>query len=246
MGQHGRVLPVFVLIHSPSVGPLTWAPVADQLRGRGHDCVVPVLLDVADAAPPLWPRVIEAVADGLRPIDPDRHIVLVAHSNAGLFMPLLVTHSTRPVVGCLFVDAALPAPSGSTPVVQPDVVQWLRGTVVDGRLPPWTAWWDEADVAPLFPDAATRAAVVAEQPRLPLAYYEQSVPVPEDWDAATPCGYLLFGPPYDDEAADAHGRGWPVETLPGEHLHQIVEPDAVADLLIRLTADMSGQTASDR
>jgi hypothetical protein len=30
----------------------------------------------------------------------------------------------------------------------------------------------------LFPDAATRAAVTAEEPRLPFAYYEQSVPVP--------------------------------------------------------------------
>jgi hypothetical protein len=51
-------------------------------------------------------------------------------------------------------------------------------------------------VAPLFPDQATRQAVTAEQPRLPLAYYEALVPVPTGWDAQ-PCAYLLFGPPYD-------------------------------------------------
>jgi hypothetical protein len=45
-----------------------------------------------------------------------------------------------------------------------------------------------------------------------------------------PCGYLLFGPPYDDLAAGA--RGWLVEQTPGQHLHQIVEPAAVAERLI--------------
>jgi hypothetical protein len=42
--------PVFVLVHSPSVGPLTWAPVADRLEARDQDSIVPSLLDVADAA----------------------------------------------------------------------------------------------------------------------------------------------------------------------------------------------------
>jgi hypothetical protein len=60
--------------------------------------------------------------------------------------------------------------------------------VTDGRHPPWTEWWDE-DVAPLFPDAATRAAVTAEELRVLFAYYEQSVAVPPvgttTWPAAT-------------------------------------------------------------
>ena len=50
--------------------------------------------------------------------------------------------------------------------------------------------------------------MIAEQPRLPLAYYEQRVPVPARWDEI-PCGYLLFGPPYDEVAADAlTAGGW--------------------------------------
>ncbi len=44
--------PVFVLVHSPSVGPLTWTPVADRLEARGQESIVPSLLDVADAAAP--------------------------------------------------------------------------------------------------------------------------------------------------------------------------------------------------
>lgn len=60
-------------------------------------------------------------------------------------------------------------------------------------LPRWTDWWDEADIAPMFSDPTMRQKVIAEQPTLPLAYYEQRIPVPDDWDDHS-CSYLLFGP----------------------------------------------------
>ncbi len=226
--------PAFVLVHSPSVGPLTWAPVAARLRARGHESVVPSLLDVGEAGPPFWPRVVEDVNAGMSQLPKDNPVLLVAHSNAGLFVPLLVTHAALPVRGCVFVDAALPALAGSTPVAPAELLDFLRGKVNDGRLPPWTEWWDEEDIAPMFPDPQSRAAVTAEQPRLLLAYYEQLVPVPVGWDDDLPCGYLVFGPPYDEAAADARRRGWLVEQLPGQHLHQIVDPDATADRLISM------------
>jgi alpha/beta hydrolase family protein len=225
--------PVFVLVHSPSVGPLTWTPVADRLRSHGYESVVPSLVDVADAEPPFWPRVVEDVAAATNRLGQHRSVLLVAHSNAGVFVPLLVARATRPIAGCLFVDAAIPALTGSTPVMPPELLDFLRGKVIQGRLPPWTKWWDEQDVAPMFPDPHLRAAVTAEEPRLPLAYYEQSVPVPAGWDDR-PCGYLLFGPPYDEMAADARRRGWLVEELPGQHLHQIVDPDGTASKLIAM------------
>jgi hypothetical protein len=82
--------------------------------------------------------------------------------------------------------------------------------------------------------------VTEEQPRLPLSYYEASVPVPPGWDAR-PCAYLLFGPPYDELASEARGRGWIVEQLPGKHLHQLVDPDGVARSLLAI-ADQMGVT----
>jgi hypothetical protein len=224
--------PVFVLVHSPSVGPSTWAPVADRLGALGRDAVVPSLREVGEDDPPFWPRVVEAVAEATRALAIDQPVVLVAHSNAGLFVPVLVTEADRPVPACLFVDAALPARQDSTPVASAEMLDFLRGKVADdGRLPRWTDWWEDEDVAELFPDPATQAALTAEQPRLPLAYYEQRVPVPAGWDE-TPCGYLLFGPPYEDLAAEARDRGWLVEALPGGHLHQVVDPDATAARLI--------------
>lgn len=104
---------------------------------------------------------------------------------------------------------------------------------VNGRLPRWTDWWDEADVAPMFSDPMVRQTVVEEQPTLPLSYYEQHIPVPGGWDDH-PCSYLLFGPPYDDLAAEAHERGWRVAHLPGAHLHQIIDPAGTARHLVEL------------
>lgn len=229
--------PIWVLVHSPSVGPSTWEPVAHRLRARGHDAVVPSLLDVAQAGPPFWPRVAEDVNAALEEVDANRTVLLVVHSNAGLFAPVLVSRAIRSVHACLFVDAALPVTAGSTPVAPPPLVEMLREmSGEDGLLPPWTQWWQEDDVAPMFPDARTRRAVTAEQPRLPLAYYDQSVPAPAGWDAV-PCGYLFFGAPYDEIARAAGERGWPVRRVPGLHLHQLVDPDGVTDALV----DLAGQ-----
>ena len=232
----------FVLLHSPSVGPLTWAPVEDRLRASGAAVIVPSLVAVADAEPPIWRAVARTVAAAADRLPPGRPVVLVAHSNAGLFVPVVVEALGRPVAGCLFVDTPLPARAGATPVASPEFLAFLRAKAVDGRLPQWTQWWDDADVAPMFPDPQTRRAVSAEQPRLPLSYYEAQVPAPAGWDAA-PCGYLLFGPPYEPEAEEAGRRGWDVEHVPGEHLHQIVDPDAVTARIRAMAARWSPPAA---
>lgn len=227
--------PVFVLVHSPSVGPSTWSAVAGRLRSAGFRARVPSLLRVCEGAPPYWPRIVAAVHGDLRRVPDDVPLVLVVHSNAGLFLPAVRAGLPHRVVGSIFVDAALPARSGPTPVASPELLDFLRPLAVDGRLPRWTDWWDEADVAPMFPDEATRHAVVAEQPSLPLDYYQQAVPVPEGWEDH-PCSYLLFGPPYEELADEARERGWRVSHLPGEHLHQVVDPEGTALRLLELIA----------
>jgi hypothetical protein len=183
----------FVLIHSPSVGPRTWQPVAHRLAELGWAAAVPSLLNVTDHGPPFWPWVVDAVRAGLGTVRQDQGVVLVAHSNAGLFIPVITSALAGQVRGCIFVDAALPPASGAAPVAPPELLALLRDKASGGLLPRWTDWWDEEEVAPLFPDQATRQAVTEEQPRLPLSYFEASVPVPAGWEAQ-PCAYLLFGP----------------------------------------------------
>jgi hypothetical protein len=227
--------PAYVLVHSLLLGPLSWAPVAAELTAAGAATVTPSLVDVTDPDdPPVWPRVTDAVHDAVGRLPDDRPIVVVAHSNAGPFVPAIAQTARRPVAGCLFVDARLPARAGPSPAATPERLAHLRAMVVQGRLPQWTTWWDEDDVARLFPDPQTRSAVSAEQPRLPLSFYEQQLPVPAGWDDR-PCGYLLFGPPYDRMARDARERGWDVEQIPGGRLHHLVDPGAVAARIIVMT-----------
>ncbi|MFG3366978.1 alpha/beta hydrolase [Streptomyces sp. NPDC048156] len=213
------------------MGPSTWHPVAEHLEAAGRQVRVPSLLHVAAGPPPFWPRVVSAVRDDLRQVPDGSPVTLVAHSNAGLFLPVMRAGLDHPVTGSVFVDAALPARTGPTPVASPELLEFLTPMAVNGTLPRWTDWWDEADVAPMFSDPTTRRTVIEEQPTLPLSFYEQHIPVPDGWDDH-PCSYLLFAPQYEDVATEARERGWRVGHLPGEHLHQIIDPEGTARILI--------------
>jgi hypothetical protein len=227
---------LFVLVHSPSVGPSTWSPVAEQLAAAGRDAVVPSLLSVGEGGPPFWPRAVAAVTAGLAGTDPGQPVVLVAHSNAGVFVPVIVGGLVQPVACSIFVDATVPAARDHTPTAGDEFLPFLRNLAdPDGRLPRWTDWWDEQDVAPMFPSTQAREVITREQPRLPLAYYQEQVPAPPGWDDRR-CGYLLFSAAYQEQARQARQRGWPVRSLPGEHLHQIVDPHGVAQALLSLSA----------
>jgi hypothetical protein len=238
----GWVDAAFVFVHSLLLRPLTWAPVAARLAASGAVTAVPSLLDVADAEPPFWLCVADKVGDAISHLPQEQPVFLVAHSNAGLFVPVIVQGARRPVAGCLFVDASLPSRIGPTPAASPERLDFLRPKVTEGRLPQWTTWWEEDDVALLFPDPQTRLTVAAEQPRLPFSYYEQRIPVPDGWDNR-PCGYLLFGPPYDRMAQESRQRGWDVDQVPGRHLHQLVDPDTVTARIVAMTDRWDSSTA---
>ncbi|MCW2773981.1 MAG: hypothetical protein JWN91_2307 [Nocardioides sp.] len=199
----------FLFVPSPLVGPATWAPVAALLDG--------VVADVG---------AVEDAAAGLS------DVVLVPHSNAGLYAPLLAERvGARATV---YVDAALAGDGPDTPLAPPRFLKLLEGLAGDdGLLPPWTQWWDDA--SGLFPDEETSAAVEAGQPRLPLSYFTSRVAVPSGW-LDRPCAYLAFGDTYADEVAFALAQEWPLTVLPGRHLHQLVAPAEVAAAIEELAA----------
>jgi hypothetical protein len=216
-----------VLIPSPFLGPSVWEPVASALRSDfGGAATVPAPPDRAASTPA---AVLAAIEKGL----PDRDdLVLVPHSNAGLYIPAIVT--MRPVRGVVFVDAVLPPARGNVPVAPAGLRDMLRNRVgLDGNLPPWTRWWPEEALAELFPDAETRARVEAEQARVPFEYLTAQVDLPDGWDAVS-AGYLSFGDTYADEREDARARGWSVHTMMGNHLHMLRDPVGVAAEIMEL------------
>jgi hypothetical protein len=222
----------FVLVHSPSVGPSTWAPVAESLERRGHAAVVPDLTGVSAGGAPYWPRVVAAVRAA---VPADGPLVLVVHSNAGFFLPVVKEGLGERVVACVFADAHIPPGEGLVKTAEEAFLPFLHDLAgPEGVLPRWTDWWDEEDVVAMLPDPAVRIRVAAEQPRLPLDYYTQPIPVPAGWDTVR-CSFLWYGPPYDAVAEEAARRGWPVTRVPGMHLHQIVDPEGVTDALLKLS-----------
>jgi hypothetical protein len=218
-----------VLLGSPLLGPAVWQPVARRLAEHGAEVTV-----VRQAGAVRTPA--DALAGFLDGVPDEPGLVLVPHSNAGLYVAALA--ATRDVAGAVFVDSLLPSGEPTTPTADDGMLRVLRPMAdADGQLPPWTSWWPDADAAGLFPDAATRAAVEAEQPRLSVGYFEARVPTPSGW-AGLPAAYLGFGDAYAEEQAQARRRGWPVEVLPGRHLHQLVDPGGVADAVLRLAGTL--------
>jgi hypothetical protein len=206
-----------LFLPSPLLGPAAWAPVAALLGARVAD---------TDGAttPPAVMASYESAAAGLS------GVVLVPHSNAGLYAPLLAERiGARATV---YVDAALAGDGPHTPLAPPRFLELLEGLAgADGLLPPWTQWWD--DVSELFPDDAIRATVEAGQPRLPFSYFTSRIDVPHGW-SDRPNAYLAFGDTYADEVALALAQGWPLTVLPGRHLHQLVAPAEVAGAIEEL------------
>ena len=227
-----------MLIHSPLVGPLTWSLVAEDLRGRGADAVVPSLLRGERDGGPYWRTHEAAVTSALRDIPLDRPVAVVAHSGAGPLLPAIGQSIERRVAGYVFVDAGLPGKDGQSrlDLFDPADAERFRKAAVDGMIP--GVWRDEAFLRAIgIEDGCLRRKFIAEVPDVPLSVYEEPLPVPADWPEA-PCGYLLFSSPYKAAAEQAPVRGWAFRELPGGHFHMLVDPKAVTDALLDLSREM--------
>lgn len=225
-----------VLVNSPLLGPSVWRSTGAALVRLGWDVQLPQPVDRTPVSPD------DVLENLLGQLDADETTVLVAHSNAGLYVPALVERLA--VVASVFVDASLPPTTGSVlmaPLAQQDRLKEMVDEA--GLLPPWTHWWPEAVVGPLFPDAAARAAVEAEQCQLPLSYFTAGLSVPDGW-STRPSAYLAFSEPYQRQLELARSWGWPVRTHPGSHLQPLAAPDAVAASINELLGRLGKQPDS--
>jgi hypothetical protein len=168
-----------------------------------------------------------------------RAVTLLAHSAAGLLLPVIGERVAAEVDAYVFADATIPAPAGATPVVPAEFMDAVRQMAEDGRVPRWSAWFPEGVMRTLVPDDDLRKEVEDELPSLPLAYFEEAVPTPASW-AEDRCRYLQFSEAYLPAAADAEAKGWPVVRLAGGHLHMLVDPSAVTEALLYLASHDPG------
>jgi pimeloyl-ACP methyl ester carboxylesterase len=227
----------FVLVHSPLVGSLTWVSVGNELRERGHLAVIPALASPPGLTTPYWRRHAEQVAEATASLSVDEPLMLVGHSGAGMLLPAIRQALGRPVSAYLFVDAGIPRDGTSRLDLfsDPEEGEQFRMAAVDGLLPAWT----EENLRQAIPDNETRRRFVAELRPLPLAVYEEPIPVFEGWPDA-PCAYLHFTRTdpraYEEAARLARQWGWAYTELDGGHFHMLVDPASVAEALTSLLA----------
>lgn len=101
-------MPAFVLIHSPLVGPATWGAVAEEMRRRGIEVVVPAPGTIERSNVPYWTQHVQAVNEALENVPADQTSILVAHSGGGMLLPAVRQVTGRPVAAYIFVDAMIP------------------------------------------------------------------------------------------------------------------------------------------
>lgn len=224
---------VFLLIHSPLVGPFTWALVAEELRQLGHIAIVPHLTNDEQSNLPYFEQHAQAIANAYKVQAAGQSAIIVGHSGAGMLLPL-AGEAIGHLESYIFVDAGLPTKAASRlDTFAPDDAERFRQAARDngGYIPLWT---DEV-LARVIPDAEARQQFVAELQPTPLAVYEERIPVPETWPDA-PCSYLSFnkGTSYDLDIRAAQELGWAYAELPGYHFHTLVDPAAVAQALVSL------------
>jgi pimeloyl-ACP methyl ester carboxylesterase len=225
---------VFALIHSPLCGPLTWSPVAEELRRRGIEAVVPMLHDDEGSAEPLWAQQAQSAAAALTAIPADRPLVLVGHSGGGSLLPIIRQMTPHPLAAYLFVDAGLPH-GGTSRLDEMETnaptfaAQFRQHLASGGRYPTWS----DADLATLIPDDVLRSGMVAElQPRA-LPFWTETLPSLPDWPDV-PCAYMQFTASYPASVERAEREGWPLRTFDAGHFHMLVDPVAVTDALLEL------------
>lgn len=223
--------PLFVLAHSPLVGPYSWALVADALRARDYSVVVPEVRSLEHDGPPYWERHVEAISRSVSSQQPDE-VIFVGHSGAGRIIPVAGQHVSANIAGYVFVDSDIPTQTESRLDAMPDeVAQQFQQAAENGLLPPWPEEVFKHEIH----DDEIRRRLVTELSPLPIAVYEEPIPLPVQWPDAR-CAYLRLSHQYPDAEAYAEKEGWEIHRFDGDHFFILVVPDEVASALVEIAS----------
>ncbi len=223
--------PVYVLLHSPLVGPLTWERVAQEMQQRGLQIRAPALIDQPGSPLPYWEQHIRSAA-WLEGIPAEQKVVWVAHSGAGPLLPAFRQQSKHAASGYVFVDAGIPRSGASRlELMRLQDAAWAgefqRSLRRGERFPTWS----EEDLREVIPDEGLRRRMVAEIHPRALDFFTEALPVFSGWPDA-PCAYVKFSPAYNWDYEQAQQAGWAVCELEGGHFHMLVDPRGVVDAIL--------------
>ncbi len=230
---------LYVLVHSPLVGELTWSLVAERMRQRGLDVLVPILNDFPDSNELYWKQHAASVSLALLDIPENVPLIFVAHSGAGPLLPVIRESVPNPVDAYIFVDAGIPQDNATRlDMMKPEDPGWAQEfqTYLEGggQFPNWS----NDDLREIAPDRNLREQLIAELHPRGLDFFTEPIPVFDDWPDA-PCAYILFSSPYRQTEMEARQMGWLTYQLQAGHFHMLVDPSAVTDLIINAVNEIS-------
>jgi hypothetical protein len=232
------MITLFVLIHSPLVGPSTWRYVAEQMRQRGLDVAVPEMNDALASKERYWKQHVRSVSEALADTPDDAPVTMVAHSGAGPLLPAIRQSIPNPVTAYIFVDAGIPHQATRLEMMKSEDSNWAQEfqsfLEAGGRFPDWS----NEDLREILPDKHLREQLVAELRPRTLDFFTEPIPLFEGWPDA-PCAYILFSPPYQRAELEARQRGWRTYQLEAGHFHMLVDAPSVTDLIITASNETS-------
>lgn len=222
-----------VLVHSPFLGPMSLRPLAGRFDATNRPALLPDLR-TAVASEPVHPRMTASFADAVGA--PEQPVVLIGHSGAGPLLPGFAAALPQPPAALIYLDAGLPTPGQSwldiTPAKLADQLQQrARGPL----LAPWHDWFDTDPLAALVPDVDLRAALIADEPDVPLGFLAEPHP-DTTWRGLA--GYVQLSEAYGAASAEAATLGMPVRRIDAHHLTPATAPAAVADVIEDLLASL--------
>lgn len=223
--------PVYVLIHSPLVGPSTWTLVADELQRSGSIVNLPALQDSPNKKLPYWQQNASSIAQVLADVPKTAHLLLVAHSGAGPLLPAIRQSIPNPVHAYIFVDAGIPLHNATRlDLMSMEDAEWANEFQKElehgGRFPTWSS----DDLREIIPNDLLRANVVSELRPRGLDFFTERIPVFDGWPDAA-CVYIQFSDSYEWDAERARQAGWATYKVQAGHFHMLVEPQTVAQLI---------------
>lgn len=199
---------------------------------QGLQVMIPAVWDNPNSNLPYWQQHADSVAKDLAQIPAQQKVILVAHSGAGPLLPAIRQKLTHPVFAYIFVDAGIPREGLSRlDLMKLEDAQWaeqFHQSLLQGEKFPA---WSEEDLEEIIPDVEKRQKLVDKIRPRSLAFFVEAIPVQAGWPDA-PCIYIKFSASYEWDALQAREAGWPVYSIDVAHFHMLVDPIAVADLLV--------------
>ncbi|MGW3645538.1 alpha/beta fold hydrolase [Streptomyces sp. NPDC000878] len=231
----------YVLVHGGAHGGWCYQPAARLLREAGREVYAPTLTGVGERSHLLRPDIdldfhIKDVVQVLEYEDL-RDVILVGHSYGGMVVTGVADRAADRIGHLVYLDAATPVDGQSLSDLSPKATVRSKGKVVEGvelvMFPgtepiPHYGVTDPDAIAWMTPKLTPHPYRCFEQP-LRLNNESALWAIPQTQIVCT--STLPHRDPARMEPARAAGRLWDVDT---GHDLMISEPEAVADLLLRV------------